>query len=313
MKITFLDVDTLGTDISLKEFSLLEGIGEVTEYDFTPPEIVAERLKNTDIVITNKAVVTRETMDSCPIKLICVAATGMNNIDLAAAEEKGIVVKNVSGYSTQSVAQITMSHVMFLLNQHSFYDEYAKKKWQESLIFTNLDRPFNELAGKRWGIIGLGTIGKKVAEIATSFGCEVVYYSTSGRNNCDDYKKVELEDLLTTSKVISIHAPLNEDTQNLIDKKALSQIQENSILVNVGRGGIIDEEALAEEIDKREIYAGIDVVAEEPINKNNPLLKINHKDRISITPHIAWTSIESRRLLIERVLENIKSFFLKLS
>lgn len=308
MKITFLDVDTLGADISLKELSLLEGIGEVSEYDFTPSHVVTERLKTTDIVITNKVKITKEIMDDCPIKLICVAATGMNNIDLAAAKEKNIIVKNVSGYSTQSVVQITMSHVMFLLNQHSFYDEYAKKKWHESLIFTNLERPFNELAGKRWGIIGLGTIGKKVAEVATSFGCEVVYYSTSGKNNCNDYQKVELDDLLSTCKIISIHSPLNENTQNLIDKKALSRIKENSILVNVGRGGIIDEEALAEEIDKRKIYAGIDVVAEEPINKNNPLLKISHKDRISITPHIAWASIESRKKLIKGIIKNIEDF-----
>lgn len=305
MKIVFLDRATLGEDISLEEFY---SFGEVILYDFTPANLTAERVKDVDIVITNKVVIDEGIINNSSLKLICIAATGMNIIDLVAAEKKRIVVKNVSGYSTQSVVQITLSHVMFLLNQHFFYDEYGKKKWQESVIFTNLQKPFYELAAKRWGIIGLGTIGRRMAEVATALGCEIVYYSTSGKNNNSQYQRVELNELLESSAIISIHAPLNDKTKNLIDEDALKKIKDKSIIVNVGRGGIIDEIALAEEIETREIYAGVDVVAIEPINKNNPLLKIKNKSQISITPHIAWASMESRKRLIEGILKNIKHF-----
>lgn len=306
MKIVFLDSSTLGDDISLDAF---DKFGEVVLFPSTTPDLTLERIGDADVIVTNKVVITDEIMQNTPnLKLICIAATGMNNVDLDAAKNRGVVVKNVAGYSTESVVQITLSQVMYLLNQHSFYDNYGKKDWQNSPIFTNVDKPFYELAGKRWGIIGLGTIGRRVAEVAKAFGCEVVYYSTSGNNNDSEYERVELDELLKTSMIVSVHAPLNEQTSNLIDKDELSKLQDKSILINVGRGGIINEEALASEIDKREIYAGVDVVTKEPIINENPLLNIKHQERITITPHIAWTSVEAREKLIDGIVNNIEEF-----
>ena len=306
MKIIILDARTLGDDIDLTVFNRF---GEVDSYPSTKPELTGERIKGADIVITNKVVIDKPLMDATPsLKLICVAATGMNNVDLDYAREKGIAVKNVAGYSTESVVQVTFSQVMYLLNQHFYYDSFAKKEWRNSDIFTNLDRPFYELAGKRWGIIGLGTIGRRVAEVAQAFGCEVVYYSTSGKNTTMDFIRVELDELLTSCHIISVHAPLNPQTQNLIDYEKLSLIRDGGIILNLGRGGIINEADLAKIIDERPVYAGVDVVTKEPIAAGNPLLHVRHKERLTITPHVAWTSIEARNRLLAGIVSNIETF-----
>jgi len=304
--IVILDAKTLGDDIDL---GALERLGSLTVFPNTLPGETARRIHGADIIITNKVVIDRQVMDANPsLKLICVAATGMNNIDREHAGLRGIVVKNVAGYSTESVVQMTFSHVLFLLNHHAYYDEFARTRWQGADIFTHTARPFFELAGKRWGIIGLGTIGRRVAETAAAFGCEVVYYSTSGRNNTDDYQRVELDELMRTSSSISVHAPFNSHTSNLIDYPVLSLMQDGAIIVNVGRGGIINEADLARILDQRTIYAGLDVVTREPIEPANPLLHIKNRDRLSITPHIAWTSIEARQRLISSIADNIKHF-----
>ena len=233
--------------------------------------------------------------------MIQVLATGMNNIDIEYAKEKGIIVKNVAGYSTNSVAQLTFSMVLSIMNKLPYFDNYSKNEYKNSKIFTHIV-DFRELNGKKWGIIGLGEIGKKVAEIATSFGCEVIYYSTTGKNNNPKYRRVELDEVLK-SDIISIHSPLNEKTENLLNRDNLNLIREGAILINMGRGGIVNENDLAEIIDKKGFFAGFDVFTTEPISENNPLLKVKN---IVLTPHIAWASREAREKLIQLAYENIK-------
>ena len=304
MKIVFLDRKTLGNDVNLDQFNRL---GEVVFYDFTKPADVLERVKDADVVITNKALVTKETMENSNIKLICITATGMNNIDLEYAQEKGIPVKNVAGYSTSSVAQVTFSYILQFVQKINFYDNYVKSGgWENSDIFTNNDKPFYELNGKTVGIIGLGNIGKEVAKIATAFGCKVIYYSTSGKNNDNRYKNVSLEVLLKESDIISIHCALNEQTNNLLNKNNLDNLKDGAILLNLGRGGLVNEQDITDTLNNgSDIYFATDVTTVEPIQKSSPLLTINDKERVIITPHIAWASIEARTRLMDLVYKNI--------
>jgi len=308
MNIVFLDAKTIGSDISLKN---LKKLGNFKEYALTTSkEQTKKRVEDAHIIITNKVVIDKDVIDSAKnLKLICVAATEMNNIDLNYAKEKNIAVKNVANYSTKSVAQHTFTLLFYLLGKTKYYDNYVKeKKWCESEIFTNLDKPFWEISGKTWGIIGLGNIGKEVAKIAKCFGANILYYSTSGKNQNSSYESVTLEKLLSSSDIISIHAPLNEHTLNLITKKELLSMKTGSIILNLGRGGIINENDLAEVLDLKEIYAGLDVVQNEPIQKDSPLLRIKHSHRLVITPHIAWASIEARKTLVDNITKNIETF-----
>ncbi len=308
MNIVFLDAKTVGEDISLDIF---KQFGDFTSYDTTlTKNDTLKRTKYADIIVTNKVVIDKDIMDNATnLKLICVAATGMNNIDLEYAKEKNILVKNVSGYSTKSVTQHTFTLLFYLLGQTKYYDNFVKeKKWCESEIFTNLDRAFWEISGKTWGIIGLGNIGKEVAKIAKCFGADILYYSTSGKNRVSSYKQVTLDKLLATSDIVSIHAPLNNNTNNLITKNELLKLKEGSIILNLGRGGIINEDDLAQVIDEKDIYAGLDVTKNEPLEKSSPLLNVKKQDNIVITPHIAWSSIEARKRLVDKIIQNIKSF-----
>ena len=307
MKIVFLDTKTLGSDIDL---NILDKYGELTLHDITSKDETISRVKDANIIITNKVVIDKNVIDNAPnLKLICVAATGMNNIDLEYASLKNIEVKNVTGYSTNSVVQHTFAMAFYLLEKLKYYDEYVKNgTWAESKIFTNIDRSFFEIAGKTWGIIGLGEIGKKVALVASSFGSNVIYYSTSGKNDDKDFKRCSLKNLLQTSDIISIHAPLNEQTKNLIDKNNLIYLKKNAILLNLGRGGIINEKDLANFIDKSEILVGLDVLEKEPMIKNHPLMSISKQENLFISPHIAWTSIEAREKLLDGICQNIANF-----
>ncbi len=300
MKIVFLDALTLG-DV---DFDRFKELGEIEIYKTTSKQNTLERVKDADIVVTNKVVIDKEIMDKSNIKFIQIAATGMNNVDLEYAKKKGIIVKNVAGYSTNSVIQHTFALVLGLLNRVCYFDEYSKKEYPNSKIFTHIINWF-EIKDKRWGIIGLGEIGRGVAKLASAFGAEVVYYSTSGKNENKEYKRVELDELLKTSKIITIHAPLNEKTKNLLNKDNLSLIKDNSILVNVGRGGIINEKDLAEILNKKDIFVGLDVFENEPVKKDNPLLK---SKKVLLTPHIAWSSIEAREKLTDGIYENIEKF-----
>jgi glycerate dehydrogenase len=306
MKIVILDASTLGNDVNLECF---KEYGELVIHETTSEEQVISHIGNAEIIITNKVIINKNTMKNTNIKLICISATGMNNVDLLYAKEKGITVKNVVDYSTNSVVQLTISLALQFIQQVSYYDEYVKSnKWCESLIFTNLDKKFYELSGKTWGIIGLGNIGKKVACIASAFDCNIQYYSTSGMNSDSLYNSVDLETLLSTSDIITIHCALNEKTLNLINKNNLNKIRNKTILLNLGRGGIVNEKDISHELDKREIYFGTDVVSKEPIEAASPLLQVNAKDRLLMTPHIAWASKEARIKLLQKIKVNIDEF-----
>ncbi len=307
MKIVILDKDTLGNDIDL---SCIETYGEVVSYPYTKYEETLDRIKGADIVITNKVVIDKEIMNNTDIKLICVAATGMNNIDLEYAKERGVVVKNVAGYSTPSVVQTTFAMALYLLQKLRYFDDYTKNSsgWVESPVFTHLDQPYHDLSEKSWGIIGLGTIGESVAKVAEAFGAGVLYYSTSGRNRNSDYQRTTLDDLLSTCDVISIHAPLNTQTHNLINKENLRLLKDNAILLNLGRGGIINEQDLAKHIDQSNIQVALDVLEYEPIRTDNPLRSVKAHERLLITPHIAWASKESRERLVAGICHNIATY-----
>lgn len=306
MKIVILDALTFG-DTSLEGFSQF---GDVEVHQTTASNETLERIQHADIIVTNKVVITDMIMAQSPsLKLICVAATGTNNIDHEAAERRGIVVKNVAGYSTDSVVQHTFSMLFYLMGQSRYYDEYVKSgKWQREAVFAHIGPSFYELRGKKWGIIGLGEIGRGVARVARAFGADVCYYSTSGKNEHSEFEKKTLSRLIEESDVISIHAPLNPRTQNLISHSELLQMKDGAVLLNLGRGGIVDEEALSVIIDVKPIFVGLDVLGQEPMKTPHPLLNVKHPERLYITPHIAWTSREARMRLIDATVGNIRTY-----
>lgn len=308
MQLVFLDTKTIGDIPNLRR---LEQYGQVTYYETTTPEQTLDRIKGADIVITNKAVLTGSVIEQSPaLKLICVAATGTNNVDKAAAEKRGIPVKNAVDYSSPSVAQGTFAILLQLLMDVPYFDRYVKDgDYAKTDIFTHFGRGFWELTGKRYGIVGLGNIGRQVAKIADAFGCDVVYYSTSGQNNQQPYQRLELDEFLRTCDVISIHAPLNDNTANLINYNRLKRLKKSALLINVGRGGIVNESDLARAVDEGLLAgAGIDVYTQEPIRPENPLLHVQHPERLILTPHVTWASRESRTLLMEKVAQNIEEF-----
>ena len=307
-QIVFLDTETIGKVDNMK---LLSKLGNLETFDNTAPDQVVERCQGKEIVIVNKVQMTEALMKQLPdLKLICVAATGVNNVALNYAENNGIKVKNVAGYSTDSVAQLTFTMLLYLINKPYYYDSYVKSgAYSRSDSFTHHNEPFWELKGKRLGIIGLGTIGRQVARIAESFGMEVIFYSTTGRNNHISYKRFELDDLLKSSDVVSIHAPLNNKTRDLITYEKFKLMRPCAIILNLGRGGIINEKELARALNDNLIAAaGIDVMEHEPIHADNPMLKLFDKEKILITPHMAWASKESRELLVEKIARNIEVY-----
>ncbi len=309
MKIVFLDASTLGDNVSLDP---IRKQGELLCYPNTKRDEAVERLQGADIAIVNKTKITKELIDACPqLKLVCVAATGMNNVDLEYAAQKGIPVKNVADYSTDSVAQVTFSLVLGLLNKVCAFDDYVKSgRYSKGDIFSYMGVEHTELAGKRYGIIGMGNIGKKVAAIATAFGCEVVYYSTSGKNDsAAQYKRLSLDELLKTSDIVSVHAPLNEQTNGLLAMTQLKQMKPTAILVNVGRGGIVNEQDLVTALEQNTIAGcGLDVFTKEPLPADHPLLTTAAKNKLLLLPHIGWASVEARVRLVERIAKNIEAF-----
>ena len=311
MKIIFLDARTLGEVPNLNQLSEL---GELSLHPDTQPDQVIERIQGAEVVISNKVKVSREAMKSTPtLKLICVAATGTNNIDLEAAAELGIEVKNVKGYSTDSVAQETFALLLALLNSTTYYDAYVKTgEYSQERIFTHLGRPYWELNGKRFGILGLGEIGRQVARIALAFGAEVVYFSASGQTYNTIYKQLELDEFLQTCDVISIHAPLSPQTENLLNYARIAQMKPTALLLNTSRGGIINEADLAKALDDDLIAgAAVDVFTQEPIPASHPYLQLQKKEKLLLAPHIAWSSIEARTRLVHKVSENIREYVTK--
>lgn len=306
-KLVVLDGKTLG-DVN---YDLLKEFGECIVYDMTNKEEVVDRIKDANIVLTNKVILNEDNLKHAKnLELICEMATGFNNIDIEYAKKNGIAVTNVAGYSTNTVVQHTFATLLHLYDKISYYDNFVKSgEYSNSHMFTNLDRPFNELMGKTWGIVGLGAIGRGVAKVCEAFGVNVIYYSTSGKNNNSDYRRVNLEELLKESDIISIHAPLNDNTKGLINYETLCQMKKEAVIVNMGRGPIIVDEDLAKAIDEEKISgAALDVFSVEPIQKDNPLLSVKNKDRLVLTPHIAWASIEARNRLFNDLLENIIAY-----
>lgn len=308
MKVVFLDRKSLGADLDLERFS---SFGEVEMYDFSTTEEAAQRTQDADVIITNKVPMNASTLGNAShLKLICVTATGINNLDLPYLEERGIAWRNVAGYSTETVAQHTFALALYLLEHLNYYDCYVKEgRYVNDRIFTHFDRGFHELSSITWGIVGLGTIGKRVAELATCFHSNVVYYSTSGKNHDDRYREVDWETLLDSCDIISIHAPLTPETNNLFQREAFQKMKNSAILINVGRGPIVNEADLAWALEEGEIAgAGLDVLAVEPMAEDNPLRRITDSNRLIITPHIAWASIEARTRLMDIVYHQIEDF-----
>lgn len=309
MKLVFLDKKTIGEDI---DFSPFRKLGDVVEYDFTLPEEVPERAADADVLIVNKIPVNEQTIHTAShLKLVCVTATGTNNLDKAYLDRRGIAWRNVAGYSTDSVAQHTFAMLFYLLEHLRYYDEYVKnRRYLNDTMFTHFARHFHQISGMTWGIIGLGAIGRKVADLAAVFGADVLYYSASGRDPQDGYRQVDLDTLLSQSDIISVHAPLNEYTENLLDPAAFQKMKSNAILLNLGRGPIIDETALADALKNGQIAAaGLDVLSEEPMRASSPLLEILDHDNLLITPHIGWASVEARTRLMQIIAEQIRDFF----
>ncbi|WP_252234816.1 D-2-hydroxyacid dehydrogenase [Clostridium sp. CH2] len=306
-QIVVLDGRTLGN----VDFSKLNEFGNVTYYDLTSSNEVEERIKNANIVLTNKVVLNENNLKNVKnLELICEMATGFNNIDVKYAKENNIGVTNVAGYSTNTVAQHTFAMALNLYDKIAYFDNYVKsKEYSRSNVFTNVDEVYRDINEKVWGIVGLGAIGKKVAKIADAFGCKVIYYSTSGKNSNSEYDRVSFEELLEKADVISIHAPLNENTKSLMNYEAFKKMKKDSILINMGRGPIVVDEDLAKAIDENLIGgAGLDVFEIEPIPENNPLLSIKNKEKLVLSPHIAWASEEARNRLFNDLLENIRVY-----
>ena len=306
MKIVILDRATFGSDMDV---SIFDTLGDVTSYDITNADETKQRVKDADIVLTNKVVLGENEINGSSIKFIAITATGMNNVDLEYAKQNNIEVKNVAGYSSASVVQLAFVMIFYFIQKLDYYKKYVDgQNWQKSQTNMHIGKPFSEIDGKKVGIIGLGEIGSNLAKKVKAFDCEVVYYSTSGKNSNSEYKRVELDELLKTSDIISIHCPLNDDTKDLLNYENMKTIKDGAILLNLGRGGIINEADLAKIIDEKEIYCGIDVVSVEPIEESNPLLKVKNKDQLLLTPHIGWASVEARTKLISLVANNIKEF-----
>ena len=306
MRIIFLDADTISQRQALDD--TLNARGTYITYPTTDASQTLERIAEATIVITNKVVITREMMRQTPsLRLICIAATGTNNVDLAAAHELGIEVRNVTSYSTESVVQTTFALLLALLSQTAQFNTFIHSGgYSASPLFTCLTPSYAELSGKTFGIIGLGTIGRRVAQVAEAFGAHVVYCSTSGVERKEAYDRVALDELLQTADVVSIHAPLTEQTASLIHYDRLMMMKHSAYLINTGRGGIIVEQDLARALDEGVIAgAGLDVFSREPLPTDNPLLHSRHPERLIMTPHIAWASIEAQRRLCQGILSNI--------
>lgn len=309
MKIVFLDVKTIGEDIDLSGF---DALGEVVKYDFSTEEEARDRTRDADVIVLNKVNINEKSIGLAEnLKLVCVTATGTNNLDKDYLAERKIEWRNVAGYSTETVAQHTFALLFYLFEKLRYYDDYVKsEKYVGDISFTHFEHVFHELNKKTWGIIGMGTIGHRVADIARLFGCRVIYYSTSGKNNQPDYERVDLDTLLGESDIVSVHAPLNEDTEGLMDKSAFEKMKKSAYFLNLGRGPIVVEEDLAEALKNGEIAgAGLDVLSAEPMLESNPLRQIKDSEKLIITPHIAWASVEARTRLMKIIEGQIIEFF----
>jgi glycerate dehydrogenase len=307
MNLTFLDAASLGPGL---DFSSFEAWGSVQLWDNTNNEQRRTRLVHSQVAIANRVVFDRELLAELPeLRLILLTATGYNNVDLEAARSHGIAVCNVVGYSTESVAQHTFALLLTLLEQTAWLNEHAKTLWPGSTTFEHLGRPFHEIAGKTWGIIGLGSIGTRVAQLAEAFGARVVYFSTTGSDRAGSWPRVELGDLLESCDIVSIHSPLNDLTRGLLSGRELARMKKSAVLINVGRGGIVDEAALATALDEGTLAgAALDVTLPEPPSPQNPLLSLKLPHKLVLSPHLAWASVEARHRCLEEVQNNLAAW-----
>lgn len=309
MKIVMLERNSAGTDIDV---SCLEQLGEVTYYPNTVTvEDVRARVKDADIVVANKAPLCEETLKDAPnVKQICELATGYDNVDIQYCRKRGIKVCNVVDYSTAMVAQHTFTLALMLLQKMPHYDKYVKSgAYSAQDRFSNFDVPFNELDGKTWGIVGMGNIGKRVAKIATAFGCRVIFYSITGKSTCTDYPQVDKDTLLAESDILSLHCPLSDLSRDFVDAAALKKMKKTAVLVNVARGPVVNNTDLYHALLDGEIMAaGLDVLEKEPLEIANPLSQLKDSNQLIITPHLAWASVEARTRCVEGVYKNIEAF-----
>ena len=308
MKIVFLDVKTIGEDIDLSGF---DDLGEVVKYDFSSNDEIPSRVEDADVIVLNKVPVNEQTIGAAKqLKLVCVTATGTNNLDKDYLASRGIEWRNVAGYSTESVAQHTFALLFYLVEKLHYDDCYVKEeRYVNDTIFTHFAEHFHEICGKTWGIIGLGNIGRRVADIAKAFGANVIYYSTTGKNNQPGYTRVDFDTLLRTSDIISVHAPLTPETEGLMNADAFSKMKPTAIFLNLGRGAIVVEQDLTDALNQNKIAAsGLDVLTVEPMSPENPLLSIKDSKRLFITPHIAWASVEARTNLMNIIQNQIKTW-----
>lgn len=308
MKIVILEAESLGEDMVFTPF---HKFGEVVIYPRSTAAEVPQRTQDADVIIANKIPICEETIGKAEnLKLVCVTATGINNLDGEYLRERGIAAYNVAGYSTDGVAQHTFALLFYVLEKLNYYDYYVKSgEYARGSCFSHFSQSFCELAGKTWGIIGLGAIGRRVAEIASAFGCKVICYSASGCKYESPYEQVVFDELLKRSDILSVHAPLNIHTEKLMTLEAFRKMKKSAIFINVARGAIVEEQDLYTALKEGEIAgAALDVLAKEPMDPENPLLKIQDSNRLIITPHIAWAAKETRFRVVEEVVKNIERF-----
>ena len=307
MKIVILDGYTANPgDLSWKA---LEEMGELTVYERTKPEETIDRAKDAEVVLTNKVLLRRQEIEQLPkLRSIGVLATGYNVVDLEAAREHGITVTNVPAYSTMSVAQMVFSHLLTVTNHTEYYARQNREgKWTASPDFSYMDMPLTELANKTFGIVGLGNIGQRVAMIANAFGMNVVAYTSKPADKLPQYiRKGTLDEVLTESDILSLHCPLTPDTQHLINSQTLQKMKPSAILINTGRGPLVNDQDVADALNHHRLQAFCaDVLTEEPPKADNPLLGC---ENAYITPHIAWASSEARVRLLDVAISNVRAF-----
>lgn len=308
MKIVVLEAASLGKAVSLEG---LDKLGEVVVYQTTTAEEIKERVRDADILVINKLKMNAETLQTAEkLKYITITSTGVDCIDLSYTASRGIKVANMKGYSTNSVVQHTFTLLLFLLEKLSYYDNFVKSgAYSADTTGSYYNVNYHEISGKRWGIVGLGNIGKRVAEMAKAFGAEVVYYSVSGKNAQAGYEQVDFETLVTTSDIISIHTPLTEASRHLFHYKVFQKMKPDAVLINVARGPIVNEKCLVRALNEGLIAgAGLDVMETEPLPADSPLLEIQDSTKLVITPHIGWASVESRQRSVDEVIKNIEAY-----
>ena len=308
MNIVILERASVGDEISVE---VIEKLGDVTIYNTTPIDLIPERIQDAEVIIANKSPLNETTLENASkVRLICELATGYDNVDLNYCKKRGIAVRNVKGYSTDAVVQHTFALCLYLFEKLDYYDNYVKSgEYSRQDSFSHYDYKFSELASKTWGVIGLGAIGSRVADIAAAFGCNVVRYSLRDNPSDSAYKSLDFNEFLSSCDIISIHCPLNDDTRGLFDYNAFSKMKRDAILINVARGGIVVDADLYRALNENLIYgAGLDVTSTEPMSDENPLSNYMDSTRLIITPHMAWASVEARNRVVKETALNIEAF-----